>query len=73
MNRKGRSAEGTSPCIGNCILDEYGFCTGCHRSMAEILAWPQMNARQKREVLDRIAQRTGRGAGHRGSEADTHA
>ncbi|MCE5229501.1 DUF1289 domain-containing protein [bacterium] len=51
-------AEPVSPCIGFCILDEYGYCGGCHRTMAEILAWPDMNDAHKREVLARVAARS---------------
>lgn len=61
-----------SPCIGNCMLDEYGYCSGCRRSMAEILAWPDMTDQQRREVLDRIAQRKSRD-GQSGPKADAHA
>lgn len=46
-----------SPCKGYCILDEYGYCGVCRRTMAEILAWPDMSNEQKRRVLDEIARR----------------
>ncbi|MEN6624761.1 MAG: DUF1289 domain-containing protein [Candidatus Sumerlaeia bacterium] len=65
-DRKDRHGEPThepvkSPCTGFCILDEYGYCGGCHRSMVEILAWPDMSEEQKRRVLDQIAERAARG------------
>lgn len=66
MSGKSRNDELDSPCVGNCMLDEYGFCAGCHRSMAEILTWPEMDEKQRREALDRIAQRISRGGGRVG-------
>ncbi len=46
-----------SPCTNVCILDEYGYCAGCHRTMDEITAWPQMNEQERRQVLERIEHR----------------
>jgi predicted Fe-S protein YdhL (DUF1289 family) len=34
-----------------------GLCQGCLRSLDEIAAWPNLSARDKRLVLDRVATR----------------
>ncbi|CAN5284656.1 hypothetical protein BH24PSE2_BH24PSE2_16700 [soil metagenome] len=43
-----------SPCIGACRLNERGFCAGCGRSIDEIVAWPEMTAQERREVIERL-------------------
>ncbi len=49
--------EGESPCVKNCILDEYGYCAGCYRTMDEIMAWPEMRETERQAVMVRIEQR----------------
>ena len=46
-----------SPCADVCILDEYGYCSGCHRTMDEVMAWPRMNDAQRRQVLINVERR----------------
>lgn len=47
-----------SPCIQVCRIDPAsGLCQGCLRSLDEIAAWPNLSARDKRLVLDRVATR----------------
>jgi predicted Fe-S protein YdhL (DUF1289 family) len=47
-----------SPCIGICLIDPATRrCRGCLRDIAEIAAWYQASAAEKREILARLAQR----------------
>jgi len=43
-----------SPCVDICKLDSEFVCTGCGRTIDEILKWPEYTDEQKQEVLDRI-------------------
>lgn len=58
-------AEGVaSPCIGVCKLDQKtGLCLGCLRTVREIGAWRDADARLRRVILDRIAARRAAGLG----------
>ncbi|MEB3198674.1 MAG: DUF1289 domain-containing protein [Candidatus Sericytochromatia bacterium] len=52
--------EPASPCIRRCELSpRRDVCLGCHRTCAEIAAWSSLDAAGKRQVLARIARRTG--------------
>lgn len=46
-------AEGIeTPCIGICRLDPVtDLCTGCHRTIAEIIGWGRMNAEERRAIM----------------------
>ncbi|BBK33914.1 hypothetical protein EDC65_3750 [Stella humosa] len=47
-----------SPCVGICRLDaDSGLCQGCHRTIAEISAWPRLDAPARLALLDEIARR----------------
>lgn len=46
-----------SPCISVCALDADDICIGCHRSGDEILRWTQMTNEERREVLEKVAER----------------
>jgi predicted Fe-S protein YdhL (DUF1289 family) len=46
-----------NPCREICFLDEYGYCSGCHRTMEEVLRWPEMSAEERRKVMERIERR----------------
>lgn len=47
----------SSPCIGECRLDEEGVtCTGCRRTLTEIRLWGQMDDEGRWAVLRRLAQ-----------------
>lgn len=46
-----------SPCVSICALDGDDICVGCYRTMDEIMHWSQMNNDQRREVLQKIAER----------------
>lgn len=41
-----------SPCINVCSVDAGGrYCLGCYRTLAEIAAWSELGAEQRRAVL----------------------
>jgi len=50
-----------SPCIRLCTVDpRTGFCRGCWRTLAEIAAWPTLDAEGRRRILAAIdARRAG--------------
>jgi len=49
--------EPQSPCISICVLDPEDICQGCFRSATEVTDWLMADADQKREILERAAQR----------------
>jgi uncharacterized protein len=52
-----------SPCTGVCRIDQAtGWCAGCGRTLGEIADWPMLTAREKKELLERLGERSlGRG------------
>ncbi|MCQ4313166.1 DUF1289 domain-containing protein [Stutzerimonas sp. VN223-3] len=46
-----------SPCVSICALDEDDICTGCQRSVDEILRWSRMDNAERRDVLQRCHER----------------
>ena len=47
-----------SPCILVCQLDnKTGWCLGCGRTGAEIMAWSQASDTEKRAVIDALPSR----------------
>ena len=46
-----------TPCVRNCCLDDEDVCLGCRRTLAEILAWSQAGAAERREILARCRLR----------------
>jgi predicted Fe-S protein YdhL (DUF1289 family) len=36
-----------SPCIDKCKYDEFKVCMGCHRTMNEIVNWPNFFTQNK--------------------------
>lgn len=46
-----------SPCIRNCCLDEDDVCTGCNRTISEIVDWSDASDSGKREILARCQLR----------------
>jgi predicted Fe-S protein YdhL (DUF1289 family) len=47
-----------SPCVGTCLMDPAtGYCRGCLRSVAEIAAWYDATAAEKRAILACLAER----------------
>lgn len=43
-----------TPCIGVCTLDGEGNCLGCHRTMAEIARWGQMDDDERLHLMDTV-------------------
>lgn len=43
-----------SPCIGVCMLDDEGFCLGCHRSSSEIAHWSQMGDDERLHLMETV-------------------
>ncbi|TFW16831.1 DUF1289 domain-containing protein [Massilia arenosa] len=46
-----------SPCINVCQMGEDGLCTGCLRTIDEIVAWGSANDEYKRGVWAEIRRR----------------
>lgn len=46
-----------SPCISVCVLNEADICTGCYRTLDEIVDWPSMSPVDKRAVLANLPAR----------------
>jgi predicted Fe-S protein YdhL (DUF1289 family) len=47
-----------SPCTNTCQLDPAtGHCTGCLRTVDEIMQWPSATAAEKRDILARLPLR----------------
>ncbi|MEI6234325.1 MAG: DUF1289 domain-containing protein [Planctomycetota bacterium] len=47
-----------SPCINVCALDAAGrMCTGCFRTIDEIVQWSQMKPGEKLQVLQTLPNR----------------
>lgn len=47
----------SSPCVSICALDEQDMCLGCYRTATEITYWGRYNDDEKRQVLERVAER----------------
>lgn len=53
-----KDAEVASPCVAICQMDAAGqLCTGCLRTLDEIMAWGSLDAPGKQAVWALIAQR----------------
>jgi uncharacterized protein len=52
------SSAAVSPCINICQLDGQGLCIGCRRSLAEIAEWSRASETRRREILERVAERS---------------
>jgi predicted Fe-S protein YdhL (DUF1289 family) len=39
-----------SPCIKKCALNEENICTGCFRTIQEIITWPSTDDETKRRI-----------------------
>ncbi|KJZ10362.1 Fe-S-like protein [Marinomonas sp. S3726] len=40
-----------------CCLDDEDVCIGCHRSVKEITAWGRMKHQERKETMQRVAER----------------
>ena len=43
-----------SPCIDKCKYDEDKVCVGCHRTMNEIVNWPDFPDNKKLKIILRV-------------------
>ncbi len=49
-----------SPCVDVCRMDQVNeLCTGCHRTLDEIVRWSNASDDEKRAILAAVAQRRG--------------
>ncbi|MBI6707938.1 DUF1289 domain-containing protein [Pseudomonas syringae] len=46
-----------SPCVSICALDEQDICTGCQRTVTEIIRWSRMSNDERRVVLSLCDER----------------
>lgn len=47
-----------SPCIDICSLDPMdGLCTGCHRSIEEIMGWTRYTSVERLAIMAELPQR----------------
>ena len=46
-----------SPCTKACALDADGICTGCRRSIAEIVDWPRLSPAERRAIMAELPRR----------------
>ncbi|MEN8713210.1 MAG: DUF1289 domain-containing protein [Arenicellales bacterium] len=46
-----------SPCIDHCCLGDDDICTGCFRSLQEILSWGDADSLTRMEILRQVAIR----------------
>lgn len=54
-----KDAEISSPCVSVCQMDAADqLCTGCLRTLDEIIAWRSLDTAGKQAVWALIAQRT---------------
>lgn len=57
LRDESRAEHPKSPCIRQCVLDEDNFCTGCKRTLEEIVAWSTMSANEQRALLEQLRAR----------------
>ena len=57
-------AIATSPCIGNCCLDDKDICLGCQRHIDEITGWHSAGTTERRAILNRCEKRIALRSGH---------
>jgi predicted Fe-S protein YdhL (DUF1289 family) len=43
-----------SPCTNVCVLDG-SICTGCGRTIEEVVNWSRLSEEQKKAILQRVA------------------
>ena len=41
----------TSPCVSRCCLTEDKVCSGCHRSLSEIMEWSKASISRKNTII----------------------
>jgi len=56
-NSNNKDNNTPSPCINKCQLNEHEICTGCYRSITEIVEWAKSSEIQKAQALAHCEQR----------------
>ncbi|MBA4293360.1 DUF1289 domain-containing protein [bacterium] len=46
-----------SPCVRVCRLDQDDVCLGCHRTIQEIISWPNLSETQKARIIEKVEAR----------------
>ncbi|MBA4319994.1 MAG: DUF1289 domain-containing protein, partial [Flavobacterium sp.] len=47
-----------SPCVKKCNYNyREKICSGCHRTIQEIMAWPSLSNKEKELVLQKVTER----------------
>jgi uncharacterized protein len=58
MNTFMNSSPAPSPCVNICVMDEAtGWCTGCFRTIDEIVAWGTARNIDKWSILESLEAR----------------
>lgn len=53
-----QTPETVSPCNGKCVMDsKTNLCSGCFRTIEEIIGWISFSDKQKFEILTSVAER----------------
>lgn len=53
-----QSSQILSPCNGNCVIDEKTkLCSGCFRTIEEIMGWITFSLERKNEVVKEVEKR----------------
>lgn len=46
-----------SPCVNKCVLNKQQYCTGCKRSLWEIMRWSVLSKNKKQEIIQKLQSR----------------
>ncbi|TEW52622.1 DUF1289 domain-containing protein [Psychromonas algicola] len=46
-----------SPCVSRCCLTEEKICSGCYRSLSEIMEWSKASNKRKQIIVVNAEQR----------------
>lgn len=46
-----------SPCVSRCCLTEEKVCSGCYRSLSEIMEWSKASDQRKQTIVVNAQQR----------------
>jgi len=57
--------EVETPCRRLCALDAARICTGCGRTIDEIVRWGRMTPQERRAIMARLAEGHGDDPGHK--------
>jgi predicted Fe-S protein YdhL (DUF1289 family) len=46
-----------TPCIGDCVMEDSGYCRGCKRTLEEISIWGKISSKEKEEIYRILEKR----------------